>query len=118
MPSNNLEWALRDISDGMSRYELWMTHGWNEIRQRYRRSVVGPFWLTLSMGLMTGGLAYLYSGLFQQSISEYLPYVACGLIIFNFMTGMIVEGSQAFISASRIILQTKTPLSVFVYQMI
>jgi ABC-2 type transport system permease protein/lipopolysaccharide transport system permease protein len=110
--------AVQDLIDGLARWELWSTHGWNDIRQRYRRSVVGPFWLTISMGLMVGGLAYLYAGLFGQSIETYLPYVAVGMIVFNMISAIAVDGSYAFISSSRIILQTKTPLSVYVYQML
>ncbi len=49
--------ALRDFADGLARWELWITLGWHDIRQRYRRSAVGPFWLTLSRGAMVGGLA-------------------------------------------------------------
>ena len=66
--------ALGDVVDGLQHWELWSTHGWNDIRQRYRRSIVGPFWLTISMGVMVAGLAYLYAGLFGQSIEKYLPY--------------------------------------------
>ena len=110
--------AAIDLIDGLKHWELWSTHGWNDIRQRYRRSVVGPFWLTISMALMVGGLAYLYAGLFGQSIETFLPYVAVGMIVFNLISGVATEGSVTFISSARIILQTKAPLSVYVYQML
>jgi ABC-2 type transport system permease protein/lipopolysaccharide transport system permease protein len=77
---------------------------------------VGPFWLTISMGMMVGGLAYLYAGVFGQSIETYLPYVAVGMIVFNLISTIAADGSYAFISSSRVILQTKAPLSVYVYQ--
>src|SRR5882724_3643293 len=80
--------AVTDLVDGMARWELWSTLGWHDIRQRYRRSVVGPFWLTLSMGMMIGGLAYLYSGLFGQNIERYLPYVATGMIVFGLISSL------------------------------
>ena len=54
--------AVGDLIEGLARWELWSTLGWHDIRQRYRRSIVGPFWLTLSMGVMVAGLAYLYAG--------------------------------------------------------
>ena len=110
--------ALGDVVDGLQHWELWSTHGWNDIRQRYRRSIVGPFWLTISMGVMVAGLAYLYAGLFGQSIEKYLPYVAVGMIVFNLISGIAQEGSLTFIASGRIILQTKAPLSVYIYQML
>ena len=110
--------ATDDFIDGLKRWQLWSTLGWHDVHQRYRRSVVGPFWLTISMGVMVGGIAYLYSGLFGQSLERYLPYVAVGIIVFNWITAIITEGSLVFIGSSRIILQTKAPLSIYVYQML
>jgi len=110
--------AIRDFAEGLRRWELWITLGWHDIRQRYRRSTVGPFWLTISMGAMVGGLAYLYAGLFGQSIDKYLPYVAIGIIVFNFISNTASEACNAFISSSQMILQTKAPLSIYVYQML
>jgi ABC-type polysaccharide/polyol phosphate export permease len=110
--------AVGDFIDGLKRWELWLTLGWHDIHQRYRRSVVGPFWLTLSMGMMIGGLAYLYSGLFGQSLQQYLPYVATGIIVFSLLTSMFNEGSDVFIASAKTILQTRAPLSIYVYQML
>src|SRR5690348_1337773 len=75
-PDSRLVLAIRDIVEGLRRWELWVTLGWHDIRQRYRRSLIGPFWLTLSMGILVGTLGFLYSGLFGQPIREYLPRLA------------------------------------------
>ena len=110
--------ALDDLIGGLKSWELWSTLGWHEIRQRYRRSVIGPFWLTLSMGMTIGGLGYLYAGLFGQSLEVYLPYVALGMIIFTMISSIATEGSSVFINSGRVILQIKSPLSVHIYQML
>jgi len=110
--------AVDDLVEGLKRWELWSTLGWNDIRQRYRRSFIGPFWITLSMGMMVAGLAYLYAGLFGQNIQTYLPYVATGIIIFGLIQTMFNDGANVFISASSHILQLKAPLSVYIYQMV
>ena len=109
---------MKDLVDGLERWELWSTLGWHDIRQRYRRSVVGPFWLTLSMGMMIGGLAYLYGGIFGQNASMYLPYLALGMIIFTFVSSLITEGSGTFVAAGSAIVKMKAPLSIYIYQMI
>jgi ABC-2 type transport system permease protein len=110
--------AVGDFINGLEKWELWLTLGWHDIHQRYRRSIVGPFWLTISMGVMIGGLAYLYSGLFGQSLEQYLPYVAIGIIVFSLLTSIFNEGSDVFIGSARTILQTRAPLSIYVYQML
>jgi ABC-2 type transport system permease protein len=110
--------ALDDLVGGLKLWELWSTLGWHDIRQRYRRSVVGPFWLTLSMGLMVAGLAYLYSGLLNQDVNTYLPFVATGLVIFNLISTLASEGSTIFIQSAPLILQLRAPLSIYIYQML
>jgi ABC-2 type transport system permease protein len=110
--------AVVDLVGGLKRWELWSTLGWHEIRQRYRRSVVGPFWLTLSMGMMIGGLAYLYAGIFGQDVGTYFPYLALGMIIFTFISSLITEGSGTFVAAGPAIVKMKAPLSIYIFQMI
>src|SRR5712671_4388071 len=110
--------AIADLVHGFGQRELWLTLGWHDIRQRYRRSTVGPFWLTLSMGVMIGGLAYLYAGMFGQNIERYLPYVATGMIVFSLISSLATEGATVFIGSSQLILQLRAPLSIYVYQMV
>lgn len=110
--------AIEDFIEGLRRWELWGTLGWHDIRQRYRRSVIGPFWLTISMGVMVFGLAYVYGGIFSQPIDKYLPYVAVGMIVFGLITSIANDASLVFILAARTILQTRAPLSLYVYQML
>ena len=106
--------ALRDIVDGARMWDVWGTLGWNDIRQRYRRSKIGPFWLTISMGVMIASIGGLYAGLFQARVAHYLPYVAIGFVIWSFVSGLINEGSRAFIAGQGSIKQVRLPLSVCV----
>lgn len=108
--------ALADVAEGLRRWELWGTLGWHDIRQRYRRSVLGPFWISISMGAMVGGLSLLWSTLFQQSIPRYLPHFALGYITWTFLQTLILEGCTAFYGFDSIIKQIPVPLSVHIYR--
>jgi ABC-2 type transport system permease protein/lipopolysaccharide transport system permease protein len=110
--------AMQDLVQGLRAYELWTTIGWHDIRQRYRRSVIGPFWITISMAATIVGLSYLYSGLFDEQFFQYISYVALGIIVFSLISSIINDGADVYISSGRIILQTKVPFSVYVYRMI
>lgn len=116
-PRSRLRDAIADLIGGLRLWELWSTLGWHDIRQRYRRSIVGPFWLTLSMGIMVAGLAYLYAGLLGQNTEGYLPYVATGMIVFSLLSTMASEGAIVFIGSASLILQLRAPLSIYIYQM-
>jgi ABC-type polysaccharide/polyol phosphate export permease len=110
--------AARDIIEGFGRWELWATLGWHDVRKRYQRSLIGPFWLTLNMGVLVGTLGFLYSGLFGQPIRDYLPHVALGFIVWGLISSLILEGCTAFISAQAVIRQVKSPLSVHVFRVV
>jgi ABC-type polysaccharide/polyol phosphate export permease len=66
--------GLSDMGQGLLRWQLWGIIGWYDVRQHYRRSVLGPFWFTLSMAIMVGVLGFLYGALFGQPLNLYLSF--------------------------------------------
>ena len=110
--------ALADIIDGARASHLWGMLGWQDIRRRYRRSVLGPFWLTISMGVLVAALGTLYGALFNVEPADYVPHLALGFIVWTLISGLITDGCTAFITVASIIKQTNVPLSVHVYRMV
>ena len=107
-----------DLLDGFHKRELWLHLGWQDIKQKYRRSVLGPFWITIATGVTAIAMGGLYSKLFHLELSEHLPYVTLGLIIWNMINAAILEGSDVFIANEGLIKQLPTPLSVHVYRLV
>ncbi|QDQ85950.1 ABC transporter permease [Paraburkholderia megapolitana] len=85
-----------------------------DIRQRYRRSMLGPFWLTISMGVMIGAMGPLYGALFGYSAAVFIPHLALGLIFWGFIAGQISDFGEAFSNSTNYLRQMKLPLSMFV----
>ena len=110
--------ARADLGDGLRRWELWGTLGWHDIRQRYRRSTLGPFWLTISMGVMVGTLGFVYAELFGHTLADYLPHLALGLIAWSFISTPILDGCNIFIGSEGVIRQLRAPLSVHVFRLL
>ena len=111
-----LRLALLDVVSGFARWPLWIRLGWNDILKRYRRSVLGPFWLTASMGIMVAVLGLLYANLFNTSVQEFLPFLCVGILVWNLISSFLVEGGMLFTSAESFIKQIRLPFSVYVYQ--
>lgn len=101
-----------DIQVGMCANHVWGALGWHDIRQRYRRSVLGPFWFTLSTLIMVVVLGFLYSTLLGQEIEHYLPYLGIGLVVWQYISACINEGSNAFIESGHLIKQIRLPLTI------
>ena len=110
--------ALFDLVQGARAHHLWYLLGWQDIRRLYRRSVLGPFWLTLSMGAFVGALGTLYGMLFKVDIAEYMPFLAVGFIVWTLISGVITDACNVFIHAESIIKQVGLPLSVHVYRLL
>ncbi len=110
--------AILDMWLGLKLYDMWGRFAFHEIRQRFRRSVLGPFWLTASMAVLVGPLGLIFSTLFQQDIAATLPYIAVGLIFWGLLTSCITEGSVAFISRDGYIRNVPMPVSIHIYQML
>ncbi|WP_019818638.1 galactan export ABC transporter permease subunit Wzm/RfbD [Saccharomonospora saliphila] len=106
--------AFGDLRDGFRQPELWGHLAWQDIKQRYRRSVLGPLWITISMGITALGLGLLYSQLFGSQVSTFLPYITTGFIVWNFLLGCLTEGTDTFISNDGLIKHLPAPLSVYV----
>ncbi len=110
--------AADDLVDGWRQRQLWGHLAWQDIRQRYRRSVLGPIWITISMAVTAIALGILYAGLFGNDLAVQLPYILVGFIVWAFISGCISEGSEVFIANEGLIKQLPAPLSVHVYRLV
>ncbi len=110
--------AVADLRRGWEQRTLWGHLGWQDIRQRYRRSVLGPVWITISMAVTAIALGILYSGLFDIPLERLLPHVLVGFIVWAFISGCITEGSEVFIANEGLIKHLPAPLSVHVYRLV
>src|SRR3954454_15699366 len=120
VPSTSRAWsrAFADLTGGWGQRELWGHLGWQDIRQRDRRSVLGPIWISISMAVTAIALGILYAGLFGNDLSVQLPYILVGFIVWAFISGCISEGSEVFIANEGLIRQLPAPLSVHVYRLV
>ena len=105
--------AMEDVRDGLRLWPLAWTLGWLDIRLRYRGSMLGPFWLTLSTGIMVGALGYLYSVLFSMELQDYLPFLALSQVLWGFLAATVSEACATFTEAEAVIRSVRMPLFVF-----
>jgi ABC-2 type transport system permease protein len=110
--------AADDIVGGWRQRQLWGHLGWQDIRQRYRRSLLGPIWITISMAVTAIALGILYAGLFGNELAVQLPYILVGFIVWGFISGCIGEGSEVFIANEGLIKHLPAPLSVHIYRLV
>jgi ABC-type polysaccharide/polyol phosphate export permease len=110
--------ATQDLRAGMESWRMWLLLGMNDIRQRYRRSRLGQFWITLAMATTIVSLGVLYSFLFKLPVAQYLPYLGASFIVWGLISSIVLESCSVFISAEGYMRQVPLPKSVFVHRML
>ena len=112
------ETPVGDLIESARLAPLWLALGWHDIKQRYRRSVVGPFWIAISTLLFLAIMSFLYAALFKQPYSVFLPMATAGLVTWSFISACLTEGARVFIDQSTAIKQLPLPLPVHVFRLL
>ena len=111
-PSARQTIAWHDLRDGLAAYRLAATLGLLDIKLRYRGSVLGPFWLTLSTGVMVLAMGVLYSELFRMQLHDYMPYLALSLVLWNTLGAIVSDACMCFTSAENTIRSIRMPFTI------
>lgn len=107
-----------EIIGAFTAWRVWTVMGWDDIRQRYRRSVLGPFWITLSMAVFILILAVIYSRLFHMDLEKYMPYLTIGYVVWGFIAAVTNDSCSAFHDATKIIKQIKLPFMTYIMRVV
>lgn len=105
--------TIKDLAEACTNWRLWTQLGWQDILARYRRSWAGPIWILISAAIFVGALSFVYGTLFNVSLRTYMPLVAVGLVLWNFISGTTGESVSVFVESEMYIRQT--PINLFVY---
>lgn len=110
--------AVADVAQGARLWRLALTLGWFDIRLRYRGSILGPFWLTLSTAVMVAALGVLYSALFKMELHDYLPFLAISLVLWNTLAAIVAEAVTCFLQAEGMIRAARMPFTLYAARVI
>lgn len=89
-----------------------------DLRARYRRSVLGPFWMTLGTAAGTLGLGLVWSELLRMDRAGFVPALTAGLIMWQLLSGCITEATTTYWRQSAILRNLNVPLSMPPMQML
>ncbi len=115
---NGIHGFFQDLIAGMRMTDLWLTFAWDEVQQRYRRSILGVLWIMIAYAMFVGGVAVIFSAFTRQDGSFFVIHVALGYAAFSFITGNVTDGCTVFTGARAWIHSIALPLSVHVYRSI
>ena len=109
--------GLKDLGLGIAKVPLsyWLAN--KDISARYARTVLGPFWNVLSNALFVGALAFTFGTIFNMKLSEFLPYVAASMAIWNILSSALNDAPHLFPRNAGVISTYSLPLSMHVHKL-
>lgn len=109
--------AIQDFSNAIKNSHIWFLLAWQDIQLRYRRSVIGPFWITLSMSIMVYTMGFLYAHLWKVPVAEYFPYLASGSLAWGLISSIMIESTETYLFSAGLIKQIKMPYLIHIHRM-
>lgn len=107
--------VTQDYCQGFLNWRLWSYMAFADIRRRYRRTIIGPFWTTLSLAIFIISMGILFSALWKMDIKSFLPYFGSGFVCWTFVSSLITDGCSTFTSAEGLLKQINLPYSSFAW---
>jgi ABC-type polysaccharide/polyol phosphate export permease len=102
--------CLSDIGNTMGMAEnVWLL-ALEDTQDRYRRSALGPLWMTLSLGVGAAALGFLYAKVLRQPVQDYIPFITATLFVWLFFVASINESTSAFVAGGPMIKNSDQPL--------
>lgn len=92
---------------------LILYFAWGDTRARYRRSVLGPFWLVIGTAAGVAGLSFIWSILLKVDRESFVPMLAVGIVVWQFIAGCVAESPSAFTRNATVMRNLKTPYLIF-----
>lgn len=108
--------AIKDILNTLSKFRVIIYFSLTDTEARYKRSVLGPFWLTFGTLIGVLGLGFVWSEVLNLNRQEFIPNLTVGLICWQFFAGCIGESPSVFIRNSSIVRNVPQPF--FFYPML
>jgi ABC-type polysaccharide/polyol phosphate export permease len=109
---------MQDIVGGLLQWRLWGRLGWLEVKRRYRRTIVGPFWTSVSLLVFVTVMSAVGSGLLTRETKEYLPFLLAGMVVWTMLASIMQESSTVFVAGTGLLRQMRFDYSVLVYALL
>lgn len=114
---NKYQLAIDDVVTAIKSWQIWLLLSWQDIKLRYRRSQLGPFWITISMAVTIYTMGFLYGHIFKMNLQEYFPYLTGGMLTWALISSLLNESTSTFMEAESYIKQIKLPYTTYILRM-
>lgn len=112
------ETAGSDLWHGLQRRELWGRLGWLDVRRRYKRTTIGPFWNSITLAVYVLSVGTVGAAIWHQNIYDYLPFLVSGMIVWTLVSTIITESCNVFIAGQSLFRNIRFEYSILAYALV
>lgn len=106
---------IKDLIRGSRQWRIWSALAWNIIKMQYRRTVIGPFWITLQQTIFIIVLGYIFAGIQKEKFSPFFLYFATGYTIWLLISSFVTTAGNTFMGINGLPNMTQVALSNHIY---
>lgn len=110
--------AAGDLLRGLQRRELWGRLGWLDVRRRYKRTMIGPFWNSVTLAVYVLCVGTVGAAIWHQNIYDYLPFLVSGMIVWTLVSTIITESCNVFITGQSLFRNIRFDYSILAYALV
>ncbi len=109
--------AIRDITEGLAMWRVWIALSWHEFSSTYRRSLLGIMWVVLSFAGFVFVKILIFSSLLQTDSNGYYDtYLVLGFFIWMYLQQSISASPDVFTAAKGWIRSEPLPFSLYIWK--
>ncbi len=116
--NNNNQKCLNDFILATQRWRDWFFLAWYDFKIPYQRTIIGPLWQMLQVGVWVAGLTIIFNQTEGRTTNYYIQYITCGVVFFGFISSIMTASPNLFLQYSQDILNIPMPLFIYVYRMV
>jgi ABC-type polysaccharide/polyol phosphate export permease len=112
------ETAADDLLRGLRKRELWGRLGWLDVRRRYRRTMIGPFWTSITLAVYVLTVGTVGAAIWHQDIYDYIPFLVSGMIVWTLVSSIITDSCGMFIAGQSLFRNIRFEYSILSYALV
>jgi ABC-type polysaccharide/polyol phosphate export permease len=110
--------GLKDFLTSLAAFRIWSYFGYRDIKARYRRTLIGPFWTVGNQALLIIMMAVVYSNLWGTKLTDFMPFLSAGSISWVLVATSVSESCLAFVAGHSVINNTNQPILIHVIRVV
>lgn len=104
--------AVVDLAAGLGRWRTSYKLGLQDIELRYKRSLLGPFWISAALVAMVLALAFVFAEVFRTAFVTYISFISAGLLTWYLILALVNEACASVTEHSAFLQNVRLPLTV------